>query len=547
MRHSGKGRVEADSMGAVSVPSDALYGASTQRAVENFPISDFRMPIEFIRALALIKLSCLVVNREEKRISARKSKAIEKALKEVLDGKWDDQFVVDVFQTGSGTSTNMNLNEVVARRARFFMRADLDDRSSIHPNDDVNLSQSSNDVIPSALHLSALLLAENELLPSLESLRAELERKSQEFAQVVKSGRTHLQDATPITLGQEFSGYEAQLQEAMDFIGLAAERLRFLAIGGTAVGTGINAPVGFGDSVCKHLTGLAGVKVKETGNHFRSQSTIDDVVFVSSALKSLAVGLIKIANDLRWMSSGPNEGLAEITIPEVQPGSSIMPGKVNPVILESVLQSCVYVLGADSAITVAGQSGNFELNVMLPLVAHNLLTSLKILANSARNLSDRCIKGIEANEEVLASVQSNSALATALNPLIGYDAAARIAKIAQQSGKTILAVALEETSISESELKRVLDPLSMTMPRQELSSTRARKSKKRVKRTGLSFKVGDKVEILNYKTALSWGDRKPQKFGFVVAVDGGYIYVKPRWWKEGEHFEFYASEIKLVS
>lgn len=464
MTKSTRTRIERDSMGEVLVPDHALYGASTQRAVDNFPISGLRLPDEFIQSLALIKLCASRVNQSSGLISKRKARAIQKALQEIVDGKLMDQFVVDVFQTGSGTSTNMNMNEVVARRSRFILRTDLDDRDYIHPNNHVNLSQSSNDVIPSALNLSALLLTKNMLLPALDELARALAKKARKFKNTVKSGRTHLQDATPVTLGQEFSGYASQIREARKMISQAANNLSSLAIGGTAVGTGINSPVGFGKAVCSELSEHIDVTVKETKNHFRSQSTIDDVVAFSGSLKVLAVALIKITNDLRWMASGPNDGLSEIILPEVQPGSSIMPGKVNPVILESAQQVAVQVIGADSTITVAGQSGNFELNVMLPVVAYNLLNSIKLLANTAANMRIKCIDGIEANKKALASVEKNCSLVTALAPMIGYDQAARISKIAQKTGKSVFEIALQETDLGEDELVTVLDPLSMTKP-----------------------------------------------------------------------------------
>ena len=451
-------------MGEVSVPNDALYGASTQRAVENFPISDLKLPEEFIRTLALIKLCASKVNQSSGLISKRKAGAIQKALLEIVNGRWMDQFVVDVFQTGSGTSTNMNMNEVVARRSRFILKTDLDDRDYIHPNNHVNMSQSSNDVIPSALHLSALLLVRDRLLPALDELAKSFSRKSRKFKRSVKSGRTHLQDATPVTLGQEFSGYAAQIREARKSINQAVRKLSYLAIGGTAVGTGINSPSGFGKAVCSELSAHLGVTVNESQNHFRSQSTIDDVVALSGSLKVLAVALIKITNDLRWMASGPNDGLSEILLPAVQPGSSIMPGKVNPVILESAQQVAMQVIGADSTITVAGQSGNFELNVTLPVVAYNLLNSIKLLANAADNMRIKCVDGIEANKKSLDRVERNCSLVTALAPLIGYDDAARISKLAQKTGKTVFEVALQETDLDEENLSAVLDPLSMTKP-----------------------------------------------------------------------------------
>lgn len=455
-------RLESDSMGTVAVPAGAYFGASTQRALDNFPISDLRMPEEFLVSLARIKFAAAEVNCLEGILSREQAEAIKAACREVIDGKFFDQFGVDVFQTGSGTSTNMNMNEVLARRAREIAGLDAGEKAAIHPNDHVNASQSSNDVIPSALHLSALILIETALLPALDDLVASLRKKSRQFRRVVKSGRTHLNDATPVTLGQEFSGYAAQVSEARKSIKQAASRLACLTIGGTAVGTGVNAPRSFGRDVCALLASDLDLPVRKTGNHFRSQSTVDDAVAASGALKMLAVALIKIGNDIRWMGSGPRAGLGELLIPAVQPGSSIMPGKVNPVIAESVLMVAVQVIGNDAAITLAGQTGNFELNVMLPLVAYNLLQSIRLLSSACNNLRTRLIDGLEQTGRGPQQAGNSVALATSLAPVIGYDAAARIAKIAVATGESVFDVARRETSLPVGQLKTLLDPASMT-------------------------------------------------------------------------------------
>ena len=541
-------RVEKDSMGEMRVPANALYGASTQRALENFPISDLRLPPEFVISLALIKLCAAEVNSELGLLTRSKARAISRAAREIVKGQWSDQFPVDVFQTGSGTSTNVNMNEVLARRARLILRADPDDRDYLHPNDAVNLCQSSNDVIPTAMHLSALEMILNELLPALSKLEAALLDKADEFNSLVKSGRTHHQDATPITLGQEFSGYAAQIESARAAIKQSAEGLRSLAIGGTAVGTGVNSAEGFGKLMAEKLSRELGFEVVESPNHFRSQASIDDVVNVSGSLRMLALALIKMINDLRWMSSGPSDGLGEIRLPSVQPGSSIMPGKVNPVILESAHMVAIHVLGLDSGIAFAGQSGNFELNTTLPLVAHNLLQAIKLLARSAENVAEKCILGIEAKPDGLKGVHSNNALVTALAPVLGYDKAALIAKSVVESGDTVLAVAERETDIPASELQALLNPLSLTkagnISRKQVKKRRKEPGMKKERKRG--FRVGDRVEILGYKTAISWGDRKPQCYGFIVNIDGAYIQVRPRWWPEGDVIERYPNELKAA-
>lgn len=455
-------REERDSMGTVLVPASAYYGASTQRAVENFPISDLRLQTAFNRALARIKLAACKTNHRLGLLDGDIAEAIELTLEEVIAGRFEDHMVVDVFQTGSGTSTNMNINEVVARRARELMGGDANDRNLVHPNDHVNLGQSSNDVIPTALHLSAYEQILTRLIPALTKLEKSLRKKSKEMRTVVKTGRTHLQDATPVTLGQVFGGYAAQVAEAIKHLKATSRSLSRVALGGTAVGTGLNAHPDFAPGVCKLLSRDFGFPVKETSNHFRAQSSIDDVVAVSGALRVCAVALMKIADDVRWMGSGPRAGFGEIEIPEVQPGSSIMPGKVNPVIAESLRQVVVQVIGNDAAIGFAGQSENFELSVMLPVVAYNLLQSIAIMANAAENFAVRCVDGIVATGRGPELVEKGLALVTALVPEIGYDESARLAKIAAQTGESIFTVAARETKIPEAKLRKLLDPLKLT-------------------------------------------------------------------------------------
>ena len=456
-------RVERDSMGEMEVPASAYYGASTQRAVLNFPISDLRFQRSFIRAIGLVKLAAAEVNRDLGLLDERRAGAIVAAAREVADGKLDDQFVLDIFQTGSGTSTNMNANEVIANRAIEILGGQRGSRE-IHPNDHVNICQSSNDVIPTSIHLAALLSIREKLLPALERLQASMQGKADEFWPIVKTGRTHLQDATPIRLGQVFLGYVGQAERARQRLEHACAELGEVALGGTAVGTGINAHPEFAARVCRRLSELAGVEVRETSNHFQAQNTLDNVVETSGALKTLAVSLMKIANDLRWMGSGPRAGIGEIDLPAVQPGSSIMPGKVNPVIAESVCMVCAQVIGNDVTISVAGQSGNFEINVMMPVAAYNLLQSIDLLATSTDNLVAQCVDGILATERGPEMVERGLMLTTALAPAIGYDAAADIAKEAYKTGRTIRELARERTALSEAELTSLLDSLAMTEP-----------------------------------------------------------------------------------
>ena len=457
-------RIERDSMGEFEVPVDAYYGAQTMRAVVNFPISDLRFPRSFIRALANVKLAAASTNADLGLLDSDISAAIAAAAQEVADGKLDSEFVVDIFQTGSGTSTNMNANEVISNRAIEIMGGVIGSRSPVHPNDHVNLGQSSNDVIPTAMHLAALESIRKDLVPALRGLQAELERKSAEFMGVIKTGRTHLQDATPIWLGQEFTGYAGQIERSVRCAEHAADVLSEVALGGTAVGTGVNTHPEFAERVCARLSESLGVEVRETDNHFQAQSTLDAAVEASGSLKTVAVSLMKIANDIRWLGSGPRAGIGEIELPEVQPGSSIMPGKVNPVIPESVCQVSAQVIGNDAAIAVAGQSGNFEINVMMPVTAYNLLQSIDLLTAAARNLGSQCVSGLTATGKGPEMVERGLAIVTTLVPHIGYDASAAIAKKAQTTGRTVKEVAAEDTDLSPDELDGILDPTTMTEP-----------------------------------------------------------------------------------
>ena len=451
-------RKEEDSMGIVNVPENAYYGSQTQRAVDNFPISDLRLPAAFMQALALIKKCAARVNDTLGLLDARLATAIAQAAQDVMDGRFDDQFVVDVFQTGSGTSTNMNMNEVVAARANEILTGKKGGRSPVHPNDHVNMGQSSNDVIPSVIHIAALTQLNSRLIPALEALKQALSAKSTEFKDIQKLGRTHLQDAVPLTLGQEFSGYARQIELGIDRIRAVEPRLAELALGGTAVGSGLNAHPDFAGSVIARIAEHTGLPFCEAVNHFEAQAAQDAAVETSGALKTLAVGLVKIANDIRWLASGPRSGLGEITIPSLQPGSSIMPGKVNPVIPEAVIQVAAQVVGNDTAITIGGQGGNFELNVMLPVMAYNLLQSISILAAVTQVLAEKCIVGIAANRKVCAAyIEKSLAMVTGLVPKIGYDRAAAIAKKAYETGQTVRQVALAEAILPEDELNDLLD------------------------------------------------------------------------------------------
>src|ERR1700694_159316 len=458
-------RVERDSMGDVRVPEDAFYGASTERARQNFPISNLRLPRRFIRSLAQIKGAAALVNAELGLLETRLANPIQQAAEEVEEGTFDKDFVVDVFQTGSGTSTNTNANEVIANRANQILGQPLGSRKPVHPNDHVNKCQSSNDVIPSAMQLAALVAIHEELVPALAYLKDALDQKAQAFTPVIRTGRTRLQYATPIRLGQEFRGYAGQVERSVKRVSLAAEEMAEMPLGGTAVGTGINAHPEFAQRVLSHLTRRTGFLVRETDNHFQAQATLDDVLSTAGALRTVAVSLWKIGNDIRWFASGPRAGLGEITLPEVQPGSSIMPGKVNPVIIESMTMVVAKVLGNDQTIAIAAQSGSiFELNLMMPVAAYSLLESIALLATGAQNLAQQCIVGIKATERGPQMVEQGLMLATALVPAIGYDAAAKIAKEALTTGKTIREVARERTKLAADELDRLLDPSRMTKP-----------------------------------------------------------------------------------
>jgi fumarate hydratase class II len=457
-------RVEKDSMGEVKVPQQAHYGAQTQRAVDNFPISQRRFPREFIRALGLIKLAAAQVNRELGLLEERVAAPIVQAAQEVVDGKWDADFPIDIYQTGSGTSTNMNANEVMANRAVELMGGARGSRL-IHPNDHVNMCQSSNDAIPTAIHVAALEGIDKHLLPALRTLHKALAAKAKEFDDVIKIGRTHLMDATPIRLGQEFSGYARQVELGIRRVENARPSLAELALGGTAVGTGLNAHPEFAKRVIARLGELTGIEFREAENHFEAQGAQDALVEASGVLKTVAVSLMKIANDLRWLGSGPRCGIGELMLPELQPGSSIMPGKVNPVIPESVIQVAAQVLGNDLVVTLGGQWGALELNTMMPVMASNLLESIQILGHAAANFAERCIVGVQASRERCAElIEQSQAMCTALAPEIGYDAAAQIAKESFATGKTVRQVARERQVLPEDRLNDLLDPRRMTEP-----------------------------------------------------------------------------------
>ena len=451
-----KFRIEHDSMGELQVPAEALYGAQTQRAIDNFPISGLHLPREFIRALGLIKAAAADVNFALGYLKKNQTSAISKAALAVANGEYDAQFPIDIFQTGSGTSTNMNANEVIAHLA-------VKAGTAVHANDHVNYGQSSNDVIPTAIHVSATLATSEKLLPALKHLQRVLDRRARQLKRVAKTGRTHLMDAMPITFGQELSGWSAQIASAIERIEDSLKRMRRLPQGGTAVGTGINADPKFGPAMAAQLKKLTGAKFVSADNYFEGMASQDAAVELSGQLKTLAVALMKIANDLRWMNSGPLAGLGEIELPALQPGSSIMPGKVNPVIPEATAMVAAQVIGNDAAITIAGQSGNFQLNVMLPLIAYNLLQSIGLLANVSRLLADKAIAGFKVNaERVNQALAMNPILVTALNPVIGYEKGAATAKQAYKEHRAIIDVALETTGLSKDELKKLLDPLTLT-------------------------------------------------------------------------------------
>ncbi|MFJ7984487.1 class II fumarate hydratase [Streptomyces sp. NPDC096351] len=463
---AGGHRIEHDSMGEVRVPAHAKWRAQTQRAVENFPVSGQRLERAHIEALALIKAAAARVNAELGVIDGDRAEAIASAAAEVAEGRWDEHFPVDVFQTGSGTSSNMNTNEVIATLATER----LPEGREVHPNDHVNASQSSNDVFPSSIHIAATGAVTRDLIPALEHLAASLERKSAEFASVVKSGRTHLMDATPVTLGQEFGGYAAQVAYGVERLRSALPRLAELPLGGTAVGTGINTPAGFSAAVIAEVARTTGLPLTEARDHFEAQGARDALVETSGQLRTIAVSLTKISNDLRWMASGPRTGLAEINLPDLQPGSSIMPGKVNPVIPEAVLMVAAQVTGNDTTVAVAGAAGNFELNVMLPVMAKNLLESVRLLANASRLLADRTVDGITANaERAREYAESSPSAVTPLNKYIGYEEAAKVAKRSLAERRTIREVVLdsgyvERGDLTVEQLDEALDVLRMTRP-----------------------------------------------------------------------------------
>jgi len=485
MSDSRQVRIEKDSMGEMKVPADALYGAQTQRAVENFPISDRRFSREFVRSMGLVKLAAAEANMKLGLLDKRRGRAIARAAREVIDGVLDSHFVVDIFQTGSGTSTNMNTNEVISNRAIQILGGKVGSKKPVHPNDHVNMGQSSNDVIPTAMHVSALESIEQSLIPAMEKLRRALRAKARQFDRIVKVGRTHLQDATPIRLGQEFSGYARQIELGIHRLGNLRATLGELPLGGTAVGTGINTDPRFPKATIRNISKLTGIRFREAENHFEAQGAKDAIVEASGVLKTIAASLMKIANDIRWLGSGPRCGIGEIVLPETQPGSSIMPGKVNPVIAESVCQVCAQVIGNDLAVLMGGQAGNFELNVMMPMMAHNLLESIRLLASSAENFTDRCVSGIEA-DKVRANdmIEKSLAMCTALAPEIGYDEAAAIAKESSRTGRTVREVATRRGTIAPDRLKSLLNPRAMTEPgiasrKTGIAARKTRKHKRR--------------------------------------------------------------------
>jgi fumarate hydratase class II len=458
-----KTRKEQDSLGEIELPADALYGAQTARALRNFSISGAGIGREMIGALGLVKEAAALVNKATGRLDSKLAAAIAAAAREVARGDLDEHFPVDVFQTGSGTSSNMNANEVIANRAIQLLGGEIGSKSPVHPNDHVNMGQSSNDIFPTAIHVAALTAIEGRLLPALHGLQEELDNKTKQFDDIVKVGRTHLQDAVPIRLGQEFSGFASQIEHGIEHLTAACGHLRELAVGGTAVGTGINTHPEFGKLMAAKLSEAAGSSFVEAANHFEAQSARDAAVRVSGALRSLAVSLIKIADDIRWLGSGPRFGLGELKLPAVQPGSSIMPGKVNPVIAEALMQAAVQVIGNDAAIAAAGLQGNFQLNTMQPLIARNLLEQVRLLSGATLMFTEKLLSGIEPDRERLAAgAEQSLSLATALAPLVGYDRAAEIAKRAEAEGKSVRQVAREEKLLPDDVLERLLDPRRQT-------------------------------------------------------------------------------------
>ncbi len=458
-------RIEKDSLGEVKVPKDSYWGAQTQRALENFPVSGITFPPAFIRSMAYIKLACAEVNAELHLLDKGPADAVIQACNEIIEGKFADQFPLDIFQTGSGTSTNMNVNEVIATRSNEILTGIKNTKVPVHPNDHVNMGQSSNDVIPTAIHVSAYLQVKELLLPSLDLLLGAIRNTHGKYNSTVKTGRTHLMDAMPITLEQEMSGWATQIENAMERIRGVLPRLAELAIGGTAVGTGVNAPPEFGAKVARRLSGLTGTDFTEARNHFEAQSAQDAVVELSGQIKTFATSLMKIANDLRWMNSGPMAGLSEIRLPSLQPGSSIMPGKVNPVIPEAVRMVCAQVMGNDTVIAVSNAMGDFQLNVMLPVIAYNIIGSITIISNASRLLAEKALAGLEVNEEHIRELlQKNPIIATVLSPVISYDKAAEVVKKALSEKKTVRQVVVEMGYLSDEEAVKILDPMKMTRP-----------------------------------------------------------------------------------
>jgi len=452
-------------MGEMKVPRQAYWGPETQRAYENFPISGLRFPREFIKALGVIKTASAETNMSLRLLNPRLGRAILRAAREVTEGKWDDHFVLDIFQTGSGTSTNMNANEVIAHRANEILGGKVGEKKPVHPNDHVNLCQSSNDVIPSAIHIAALEGVHRNLIPALKTLQVALEIKAREFDGIMKIGRTHLQDATPIRLGQEFSGYAQMVQHGVQRLEMVRYHLAELALGGTAVGTGINTHPKFAVLAVKKISGITGLAFREAENHFEAQGAKDAVVQASGVLKTLAVSLTKVANDIRWLASGPRCGIGEIILPAVQPGSSIMPGKVNPVIPEALIQVAAQVMGNDLVIALAGMGGYFELNLMMPVMAHNLLQSIQLLTRASSIFSRKCILGLRADKARCEEmVEKSLAMVTALSPHIGHDRAAEIAREAYRTGKTVREIAMQRRVLPAKKLEKILDPWKMTEP-----------------------------------------------------------------------------------
>ena len=458
-------RIEKDTMGEISLPDECYYGAQTQRAFDNFQISSTKIPRSMIAAIAMIKRSAAIVNNNLNFIDTKIKDAIVKACDEVIQGKFDDQFIVDIYQTGSGTSSNMNANEVIANRACEILGGNKGDKKLVHPNDHVNYGQSSNDVIPTSIHIATSLEIDKRLLPELENLKISIDKKTDEFKDIIKIGRTHLQDATPITLGQEFSGYSKMIENSIQRIKNDLPFLLKLAQGGTAVGTGINTHKNFGKLIAHELSVITGLNFTESDNHFESQATQDSVVHLSGSLKTLSVSLYKIANDIRWLGSGPRSGLGELVLPPVQPGSSIMPGKVNPVICESLIQVTSQVVGYDSAIALGGMGGVFELNLMLPLIGSNILESINILSNGMKMFREKLLNDLTANKNKCNGyIEDSLAMCTSLAPIIGYDKAASIAKKAFKNDKTVREVCIEDKILSNEELEKILDPFSMIQP-----------------------------------------------------------------------------------